>query len=154
VSSNLADKAITDIDDLAVAALVESWVAVAAFPEAWPIAEFIYDKQCKPSEVIKAGETWLEMAGVLADATDRIGARTDRFSASAWTGRDREAFDEHLSDYTGELYFDQAAALVIGGVMVAVGALLALLLICCFVVATILVIMAAPSTASPRLVAC
>jgi hypothetical protein len=138
-------KPLAGVDDLAVTALGEIWMAVFAFPEAWPIAEFIFGKQCQPSEIIQAGESWIELAGTLSTATSRIDADTgaSRFPESAWTGKDRAAFDAHVSDYVGQLYADQVAALVVGGVTVAVGVLLAILVICYCVVATLLAVMAA-----------
>jgi hypothetical protein len=142
VSGDPLAKPLKGIDDLAMAALGEISIAVVAFPEAWPIAEVIYRNQCQPSEIIAAGETWIELAGTLGDATSTIDARTDGFTPSAWVSKDRAAFDAHMSDYVGQLYFDQVAALVVGGVTVAVGVMLALLVIFYFVVASILALLA------------
>jgi hypothetical protein len=129
-------------DDAAVLALGAIRGAVVAFPEAWPLVEIIYGVQCQPSKIVQAGETWIDLAGTLATATDRIDARNDQFTPSAWTGKDREAFDRHLSDYVGELYFDQATALTVGAVMVAVGVMIALLILVCFLVASLLAVLA------------
>jgi hypothetical protein len=142
VATNSPEEVLITVDGLAEAALLEIWAAVFAFPEAWPLAEFIYGKQCKPSDLVKDGGIWIEMAGTLSDATSRIDARTGRLPTSAWTGADRLAFDAHVSDYVGQLYFDQAAAMVVGTVMVSVGVLLALLVICYFFVATVLAALA------------
>lgn len=130
------------VDNLAEVALGEIWAASTAFPEAWPLASLIYRNQCQPSKIVGAGETWIDLAGTLAKGTDAIGARTGRLPPSAWVGKDRQAFDAHVSDYVGQLYLDQVGALVVGGVTLAVGVLLAILVLCYFFVASVLAVLA------------
>lgn len=79
-------KPLTGVDNLAEVALGQVWAAATAFPEAWPLAALIYRNQCAPSKIVGAGETWIDLAGTLAQVTDAIDAPTGHFPPSAWEG--------------------------------------------------------------------
>lgn len=117
--------------------------ACTAFPVAWPVAEFVYGKQCDPVGIIRAGLSWLDVYDAVGSARRETNATTTGVPGDAWSGDDREAFGLHLSEFQLQLSADQAVAVSTGTTMVLVGTLLIIMMVACLVVAIRLAIYAA-----------
>lgn len=95
--------------------------ACTTFPVAWPVAKFIYSKQCDPVSMIRGGLSWLDVYDTVGSAKREADSATTGVAGDAWSGDDREAFGLHFSEFQAQLSADQAVAISTGTTMVVVG---------------------------------
>lgn len=133
-----ADYDLAHVSELGEAA--QACITVAAFivPTAWPIAEFVYQHQCDPGQLVKTGLTWLSMTGTLDDSQLAVRTTTSGVDHDTWHGKDRGAFDKHTDEYVLQLIADGLVSGATGAVLVVVGVLLAILMLAMFVVSVVL----------------
>jgi ABC-type cobalt transport system substrate-binding protein len=70
---------------------------------AGPIAVDMYKAQCDPSAFYQGYEVWSDVTKTLDEAAKEVQSAVESISEEGWSGKDREAFEEKLKDYKGQL---------------------------------------------------
>jgi hypothetical protein len=120
----------------AVGALTSANIVAMVIPAAWPCAALMYANQGDPEAVFKAGLKWLDMYGEFGGAQEA--ADGTELPKEEWQGRDRDAYDERIDEYRGQLTGSKQLAFAVGTTMTMIGGLLLIVVALMVVIAVIL----------------
>ncbi|TDB73844.1 hypothetical protein E1264_41270 [Actinomadura sp. KC216] len=94
-------------------ALVASTIGSAMLPPVRITALVALETQCSPGAIEDGANQWMETAKKLKEAAEGIENRVKGVDKSTWTGDDREAFDQKISEFVRHLKTAAFAATLI-----------------------------------------
>jgi uncharacterized membrane protein len=128
---------------LAQAAYIESTVAAAIIPAAWPIVAIMYEGQSDPQQIWQAADGWKDTIAELEQAQHKIEELLRRVDEQQWKGDDRTAFEERMHDYVNQIDFAIVMAWAVTVTLYIIAVMIAIFIGLMFVIAGLLAIFAA-----------
>ncbi len=133
---------------VAASALSAATASAFVIPAAWPLVAEMFEDQCDPEAILQAGLEWFQMADDLGNADSTAKNLIHGLPAEDWTGKDRQAFEGKMNEYSWQITFEQAFAYVVGAAMVCLAVMLFILIAAMAVLAAIMAFHAAVVTAA------
>jgi hypothetical protein len=107
-------------------------------PNAWPAVSIIYEGQGDPDQILHAAQDWWKVNDKLGEVMRLSQELRASLDQTAWSGDDRQAYDEKLADYESQCMWSGMHAAAISMSLFGVMAMLMLFIAMMAVVAAIL----------------